>query len=234
MKNPARRPRSNPPAERPQSEPEAPVEDSPRHGGQAVASDRRTEQRMSTDDTAAIRSNALFAGIAAALMLWYGFANAPTPTGLSESAVYDASVYAVRIGMQIGGIGLLAAAAFCTVGLRAGLVLDALVSAVFGAVFLLIGLYWMLVDRTVTDLILAVFGGVLLSSAVRQWGLWSSTASWSRAPKVSGQSRVEEPPPETLPRFPKRADAHEPPEGYLAALGRAERNSTARETNADE
>jgi hypothetical protein len=87
-----------------------------------------------------VRSHALSTGIAAGLLLFFGFFR-----GLSAdtgNVLYDGSVTAFTWSLKIGGITLGAAALGCLSGLRWAMMLDGAASIVLGAVFVGVAAVW--------------------------------------------------------------------------------------------
>jgi hypothetical protein len=167
------------------------------------------------------RQNAVQSGIAAVMMLIFGWAFASK--GISSSAFYNATVAVFYWSLRIGGIGLAIAAALCAANLRVGLLIDAVVSGLCGALMALIAVYW-LIDAGGFDLqlfIYLIFGGGFMSAAV------SAMRSYRAMESESGRARaytapVAEPvhPASIRPAALPKDGEPPPPEGYLAALAK--------------
>ncbi len=149
------------------------------------------------------------------LMTAYGWMTSPVLFG---SALHEASTHAFFFILRFGGPVLIFASVICYLGQPAGIWIDAIASLICGAVLLLIGAYWIVVDRDLNDFLITIFALMLLGSGRRQLpGLMQ--ARYRGMPD-------EPPPPEPRPRVeppasPSIPDEPPPPGGYLAALGRA-------------
>ncbi len=172
------------------------------------------------------RQNAVQSGIAAVLMLFFGWGMAAK--GISGSAFYNATVDVFYWSLRIGGIALLIAAGLCAAELRVGLLFDAIVSGVCGVLMALIAIYWML-DAGGFDLqslIYLIFGGGFVSaslSAMRSYRAMGMSGG-NDVSRSGGQSppyKAEAVHPASVrpASFPKAGEPP-PPEGYLAALAK--------------
>lgn len=166
------------------------------------------------------RQNAFWAGLAALMMLYFGWVK--TGEGISGNAFYDTSVDVFYWMLKIGGILMLIVSAMCGTGVRAGLLLDVVVSGICGSVMVFCGVYWGVNNGIdMYYLLYAVFGVMFLGSAKSCWV--SYHASRPPPPDVGP---VVAPPPEPVhpasihpASLPDDTQAP-PPEGYLAALAK--------------
>lgn len=170
------------------------------------------------------RDNAMYAGFAALLMLYYGFHVGLV--GYSDSAIYNTSVSICDWTMKIGGIALAAIAVGGAAGIAEVLAVDAVVSLVIGASFLFCGLIWLLTQGDWEGLLFIVFGGMFLNAARGCWNSFRGGRQYLPVAPVqdAGPPRPVHPAaehPEVLPK----ADEPPPAEGYLARLAREKRNA---------
>lgn len=160
------------------------------------------------------RSNSFMALIPGLLMTAYGWYAPYVPSG---SGLHPATMHIFNYTLQFGGPILLIAALVCQLGQPAGIWIDAIASLVCGAILLLIGVYWIIVDRDLNDFLITIFALMLLGSGRRQLpGLMQARyRGMPDEPPSPEPRRPVEPPAPSIPEDPP------PPDGYLAALGRA-------------
>lgn len=177
------------------------------------------------------RRNAVFTLLAGLVLLLFGFWQQPVYGGDDET-FYNGTVDAFFWMLRIGGFAFVVVAAVSFAGLRTGLMLDAVASAVCGIVMLLCGLYWTVKTEINLQDVLFIFFGVLFIRAARiSWKAFgesggpAETGVPAEVGAGSGQAATSaEPPhpasvhPESLPREGEAP----PPEGYLAALSNEE------------
>jgi len=148
------------------------------------------------------------------LMTYFGWFAGYSPSG---SGLHAATMHVFNYTLQFGGPILLIASLVCFFGQPAGLWIDAVTSLICGAILLLIGVYWIIVDHELNDFLITIFALMLLGSGRRQLPGLMQTRS---------QSIPDEPPPPeprrpVAPPAPPIPEGPPPPDGYLAALGRA-------------
>ncbi len=177
------------------------------------------------------KDNAIWAGVAALLMLYFGWGSGLV--GISDDAFYNATVAVFVWMLRIGGICMLVVTGVCLLGLRVGLLLDAGVSGLCGLVLVLCGGYWTLHDGFgLQDVLYIVFGFMFLGTARSHWVAF--TQSGSDAPREGPSRRglfgikpLAPPEPPTKPEPPHPASirpkslpesGEPPPDGYLAAM----------------
>ncbi len=114
-----------------------------------------------------VRSNALSAAVAAALMILFGFYYLGKPTG---TGLFPLSALGFYYTLRIGGIAMAAIAVGSFVGFRPVLLVDAIVSVAIGVLFVLTGIGMLLGGGGAFQTILSiVFGGMFFSAGVRNW-----------------------------------------------------------------
>jgi hypothetical protein len=133
--------------------------------------DRRNDIRLGL-----MHETAVYAGIAAAMMLYFGFGR---PFDIaSGSQLYINSVFATNWLLRIGGIALAATALFCWIGLQWSLLADAIVSALIGVGLVVIGGIW-ISDSDMEGFLFLIFGAMFLNAARTSW---NGSAATPRAP----------------------------------------------------
>jgi hypothetical protein len=178
------------------------------------------------------KDNALWIGIVAVLMLYFGWGVGLV--GISDNAFYNTTVDIFYWMLKIGGICLLAAAILCFAGLRIGLLLDAVVSAVCGLIMVSCSAYWLIDEGVNLQYVLYVlFGVMFLNAARRSWSSYTATGPGQPDEPSGGQGwlgvkPLEPPKAPAPPEPPHPASIHPqslpkdgeppPPDGYLAAL----------------
>jgi hypothetical protein len=124
-------------------------------------------------------TNAAYAGIAALMMLFFGWFYGLS--GISSNAFYNLTVDVFTWTLRIGGLAMLAVAIVCYTGQTVGLLLDAIVSGLCGAIIFGCGAYW-LIDGlqgggiSINYLLYVIFGGMFLNSARANWQHWAASA----------------------------------------------------------
>ena len=110
-----------------------------------------------------VRQNAGSSLLEAVVMLLVGFYFLRGITGVSDSAVYNGSVFVVAWTFRIGGLVLLAVALLCWVGWRQVLLVDAIVSGAIGVSFVVTGAIWV-VNSDLMGALVVLFGLMSLHS----------------------------------------------------------------------
>jgi hypothetical protein len=191
------------------------------------------------------KDNAVWAGIAALLMLVYGWRYGTV--GISDSGFYNTTVAVFNWMLRIGGIGMAGVAIICFAGLRVGLLIDVLVSGICGLIMVACAGYWLLSGGFgFNDLLFLAFGGMFLNAARGCWSAYAASgpAAVGGASAVGGPAAgggpsagrgwlgvkpLQPPKPPSPPEPPHPAsvrpktlpeDGQPPPEGYLAALAK--------------
>jgi len=186
---------------------------------------------------ARVRTNAWYAGIAAALMILFGYG-----VGLvfaSEGWLANLAGKTILYTLQGGGILLALVAVLCLMGLPQALYLDAFVSTLIGLAFIL-GSLGRVIGGDSFALFYGLLGAMFLHSAVRNYRDASAASAFDagegrprwqdeppRPPKRSAASdllerlRGPEDPKATPLRFEPPADETPPPEAH-ASSGPAE------------
>lgn len=180
------------------------------------------------------KSNAIWTGIAALMMLYFGWGS--SLVGTSENAFYNTTVDIFTWTLRVGGICLVVVSAVCLAGLRVGLLLDALASGITGLSFVLCAAYWLAAGGgfDINDLLILIFGGMFLKSARECWTAYAASAADVQAAAPTnrgwfGVKPLEPPKPPAKPEPPHPASirpksipegGEPPPGGYLAALAK--------------
>ena len=175
------------------------------------------------------RRNAAYTLVVGLVLLLYGWMVRPVYSD-ELGSFYNATLDVFFWTLKLGGGVFVAIGVLSFTGLRVALLLDALASAICGAVMLLCGLYWM--KETGFDLsrILFVFFGVMfLRAATGSISLFSGSESAAAVaadaagpPEHAGGTPADEPAhpasqhPDSLPGEGEPP----PPDGYLAALSK--------------
>jgi hypothetical protein len=187
------------------------------------------------------KDNAVWAGVAAVLMLGYGWGMAGWIIPSDAGETYRLLVHVFDWMLKIGGIAMAVVTVVCALGWRVGLLLDVLVSGICGLIMAGCPLYWLLTRGLALTYLVYILFGVLFLGAAR--GCW-------QAYRLAGCPVGPAPPPappaapprkwlgiETLepPKPPPKAEPphpasirpkslgegdQPPPEGYLAALAK--------------
>ncbi len=137
-----------------------------------------------------VRQNVLSAGIAAAMMLWYGYSRLQISDGAGAWGLGDKiSIYTLRFG----GIAMVIAALWSAAGSRWALLFDGACSALIGVLFGLSGI--LLTTGGGSGFLYVIFGMVFLLGGVSNVREWLAFAPASEA----GAARpVKAPDPRTL------------------------------------
>ena len=119
-----------------------------------------------------VRGNAGSAGLAAALLIFFGFFYVAKPTG---SDLFARSALAFVYALRVGGIAMAGLAVWSLLGHRLVLIVDALVSVTIGVVFGLSGVGMLIGGGDVLQVVLnVVFGGMFISAGLRNGRAYSS------------------------------------------------------------
>ena len=171
------------------------------------------------------RDNALWAGIAAAMLLFFGWGTSGWLIPADATEFYETTIWVFDWMLKIGGILLAVVAVLCFAGIRLALLCDTFVSGVCGLIMVACPLFWILSDGFGLQYVMyVVFGFMFLNAARGCWVSYRATGGPRRpAPLVpSIAPRAPEPihpasvHPDSLP-----ADGEPPPpDGYLAALAK--------------
>lgn len=173
------------------------------------------------------RGDAVHAAIAACFLLIYGFYLAPS--GIADSALYNTSVDVARWAARIGGFAFVVVAAATAAGIEAIRRIERAVAFAAGAIYTPIGAYWIVVDRDLTAFVVFAFGLSCLFQG-RRGAPNASTEEEQVAPpalRPLPESAPPHPPPAPPPRDEPALPAAPPSDGYLAELGRRERDRRA-------
>lgn len=154
------------------------------------------------------KKNTLYTAITAILMIWCGWF-----TVFEDTTSVTLFVWTLRLG----GIGMVAVALLCFMGMNAGLLMDAIISGLCGVIMVLCGLDWLRHDGfKLFDFIIVVFGVMFVRAAWTSWTLVGASAAQ--------EADAKPPPPEPVhpaslhpDSLPKDGEPS-PPNGYLAAL----------------
>lgn len=138
---------------------------------------RQTERRGAAG---AVRGDALLSGlISAGLFLYVGFALALQ--GVSDDAVYNASVSAFTWGARIIGFAILAGLALTALRVPGALLLELVISAAAAALCLVVGAIWVKSADAEGYLVL-LFGVLNGRSAYLDWNAWREAARAAEPP----------------------------------------------------
>lgn len=139
----------------------------------------------------------------------------------SAPAIYSAAIELFKWTLLVGGLLLLVTAVVCAVGHRAGLILDAVISGVCGALLVGCAGIWFAKGRgfDIQDAVVMIFGVILVREAMGSWKIYVASASQTgfpvdlvREPEPIHPASIR---PESIP------EGDEPPaEGYLAAMAK--------------
>lgn len=172
-----------------------------------------------------IRQTGIHSALTAILLLFFGWYAGFTVDPAQVGPVYAGAVTLFNWTLRIGGVALLVVCVVCLLGEPKGVLLDAIIAALAGLIFLSCALIWMIKGSGIDLLDLLVFASacILLGGARRSFNLWRS----GLAP-VAGFPVVNASPPESQAPHPASirpmglpTETDPPPEdGFLAALGR--------------
>lgn len=122
-----------------------------------------------------VRRNAGSAAIAAALMLYFGFVYLQEPTGTD---LFNWAGWIFYHTLRIGGIIMAILAGWSLIGQPIVMAIDALVSVVIGAIFMLTGLAMFVDDGGMFQPLLnVVFGWTFISAGRNNWSTYSCIRS---------------------------------------------------------
>jgi len=163
------------------------------------------------------KQTAATTGLAALLMLFYGFY--ASPTGISHSELYNTAVDVFRWTLRVGGFAMLATSITCFLGSRVGLLFDFVVTGSCGIVMVLVGGVGLFAGGApgMQDVLTLLFGGVFVRAAWTSWGLFNTATD--DAVQAAPEPEPVHPAsihPDSLPQD----DDPAPPNGYLAALSK--------------
>ncbi len=189
------------------------------------------------------KGNAFWTALVAMLMLYYGWMVGGWVYPATASSTYITALDAFDWMLKIGGGCFLVVAIICLIGLRIGLLLDAIVSLACGLTFITCCAIWIVGDGlNLQNLVYLAFGALFLNAARRTAGSFFATRScpaaapgavatgstgrrgWFGAgvPDAPPSAKPPEPPhpasirPKSLPKDGEPP----PPDGYLAALSK--------------
>lgn len=191
------------------------------------------------------KANGVWTGIAGLIMLAYSWNQGGWIFPADAGQVYRAALSVFDWMLELGGFCLLGTAVLCFIGLRLGLLLDAIFSGLCGMLLILCTIPWVLHDGIgLYYLLYLIFGGMFISAARGCWASYTSSApAAARSRTANGDSPppaprswlgiptlkppTARPPPEAEPPHPASIrpksiapDGPPPPEGYLAALSK--------------
>lgn len=183
------------------------------------------------------KDNAVWTGLAALFMMFYGWFGGAWIYPASADALYILLFDVFDWMLKIGGGCLAIVAIVCFLGHRLGLLLDAIFSGICGLILAGCPAYWMLKGSVgFQNILFIVLGIFLVREACRSWSAYGSSSHETK--RESGEGRwfgipTLEPPRAQKPSIPEpphpaslKSDAlpkdGEPPpeEGYLAALAK--------------
>ncbi|MCZ6817790.1 MAG: hypothetical protein O7F76_13975 [Planctomycetota bacterium] len=182
------------------------------------------------------KQNAVWAGIAALLMLYYGWGTGGWLIPANSTAFFEATFNWFDWMLKIGGICMAVVAVLCFLGLRVALLIDVVVSGLCGSILILCPVYWMfIVGPGLQNIVFVIFGGMFVNTARGCWTAYRESGGTvgTATRKQGGLFGVEPlappvtpPPPEPTHPASIRPDAlpkddePPPPEGFLAALAK--------------
>ncbi len=119
------------------------------------------------------RQNAFSVGIAAMVMMVYGFAFGGFGMAPDLGPFYENTIHVFNWMLKIGGIVLAVVAVLSLAGWRAALLCDFLVSAMCGIIMAACGVYWTVQEKSfdIQNLLILVFGVLFFRSAQVTWSL---------------------------------------------------------------
>lgn len=173
------------------------------------------------------RATGVHAAIGALLMLAYGWGMGGFSAVSSAGKVYLLAVDAFNAMLKFGGVAMAISAGVCLAGQRPGLLMDAIVSGLCGAIMIVCSLVWILSGGgfDIQDVFILIFGGLFLSGAKRSFVEYGLSAKVAARP-ATATSTVEAPsaphPASIRPTSLGALGEEPPPDGYLAALSKEE------------
>jgi len=145
------------------------------------------------------KRNAAYTVFAGLILLAYGWLH--SFQGISDDAFYVTTIHVFNWMLRIGGAALVLVAIVCYLGCHAGLLMDAMISALCGVVMGFCGIYWIVYDGFNLQCALYVLFGLIFAKAA-----WASFRSFR-----SGPSTGE---PESPPAHAAAGAAADPPPPY--------------------
>lgn len=186
------------------------------------------------------KQNAFSVGIAAMVMMVYGFVVGGFGMAPDLGPFYETTIHVFNWMLKIGGVALAVIALLSLVGWRPALLCDFLISGMCGIIMASCGVYWTVQEKgfDIQNLLILVFGVMFVRSAMVSWSLFESGGStvgagdaptgggWFGRKSPSGQEPQKPAPPEPIhpasihpSSLPEEGEAP-PAEGYLAALSK--------------
>jgi hypothetical protein len=190
------------------------------------------------------RQNAFPVGIAAIVMLVYGFVFGGFSAAPDLGPFYETTIRVFNWMLRIGGVALVVVALLSMAGWTAALLCDFLISGVCGSIMAACGVYWTVQERgfDIQNLLILVFGALFVRSALASWSLFATREAaaavdsgghesptrggWFSRNSTTAQAPREPAPPEPIhpasihpSSLPGEGEAP-PEEGYLAALSK--------------
>jgi|GEM_PF-1358780 len=186
------------------------------------------------------KQNAFSVGIAAMVMLIYGFAFGGFGVAPDLGPFYETTIHVFNGMLKIGGVALAIVAVLSLAGLRVALLCDFLISGMCGIIMAACGVYWTVQERSfdIQNLMILVFGVMFVRSALVSWSLFGTgeaAAGEGGTPTGGGwfgrkSAPTQEPQEPVAPEPIHPASVHPsslpgegeapPEEGYLAALSK--------------
>ncbi|MHC4092241.1 MAG: hypothetical protein ACYSVY_18545 [Planctomycetota bacterium] len=167
-----------------------------------------------------VRSVALWAGIAAVLMLYFGYRTAFFSSSESERI----AALILEYTLKVGGWGMAVSAAWLLTGMPRALLADAVASVAIGVCFVAGGLLYLFPSMSLVGILYPVFGIMFIGSGRNNWREYAALAPSTATEQTDRYD----------PQFEQRyAQAQETqPEGSLA--GRLMQRTRDREHPAEE
>ena len=150
---------------------------------------------MTTDDyKIRVRQNAGSCGIAAALMIYFGFFSLLEPSGTD---LFSRANWAFFHTVRIGGVAMAVLALWSLTGARLSLIVDAVVSIAIGVLLALTGVV-MLIDGggTLQSVLNVMFGWMFVSAGRANWGVYqlSTEPAEHTARPMANPTPAQQPP----------------------------------------
>lgn len=156
-------------------------------------------------------------------MLFFGWMYGAV--GVTDSEFYNAMVAVFYGALRFGGLLMLVVAGLCYFGVRAGLIVDVVVTGGCGLVMIAYGLAGLTpgVGIGTNNLLALIFGAVFLTAAHGSLRVYRGCDGRARPVGLAAPPAPEPVHPASIhpPSLPE-ADEPPPPEGYLAALSKEE------------
>jgi len=188
------------------------------------------------------KENAFPAGIAALVMMLYGFAFGGIGVSPALGPFYETTIQVFNGLLKFGGLALGAVAVMSVAGLRAALLCDFLVSGLCGCLMAACAVYWTVQEKSlsVMNVLILVFGVMFIRAAFVSWSLYwpageqdggesvdkAAGGGWFGRKKPTPDSQVDAPkadpihPASIHPSSLPEEGQPPPDEGYLAALSK--------------